>query len=61
MKTCDMALRLKAHTADAAMLFLNVRNRGKKEKRDPTQGDERKEGMMDEIGRHRGKYWMKEG
>lgn len=24
LKTCEMALRLKAHTADAAMLFLNV-------------------------------------
>lgn len=24
MKTWDIALRLKAHTADAAMLFLNI-------------------------------------
>lgn len=49
MKTRDTALRLKAHTADAAILFLNVRNRkGKKGNRDPTKGGERKEGMMDE-------------
>lgn len=33
MKTCDMALRLKAHTADAAMLFLNVRKRKERENR----------------------------
>lgn len=28
-----MALRLKAHTADAAMLFLNVRHRKERDKR----------------------------
>lgn len=47
MKTCDMALRLKAHTADAAMLFLKERHR---EERHPTKGRRGCRGL-----------WMREG
>lgn len=54
MKACDMALRLKAHTAEAAMLFLNVR-KIKKGRKNPTEGDERMERMNVETERHRSK------
>lgn len=52
MKTCAMALRLKAHTADAAMLFLNV----SKGKTDPTKRDYRREEVKNEKRRNRKKH-----
>ncbi len=42
-----MALRLKAHTADAAMLFLKVRNKNKRHKQDPIKRDMKTEGVME--------------